>query len=404
MRLGAKMSLDAEVVVVGGSVAGATVAAFLGGRGRSVVVLDRARFPRDKPCGEGVMPHGVDVLAQLGLHDALLAAGARPLNGVRYTVAGGASAMACFPPRPGSSAVALGVRRTVLDRLLLDRARAARDVCVLENFAVRSLVREDGRLTGVTDGERVVRGGIVVGADGLRSTLRRALGWEAPRGGRPRYAVVGHFRLGEERLPPVVDVVFADGVESYLTPLGNGEALVALLVERAGMRRFAGDLAGGYLRTLRALPHVPSLLAGAELLPGVRATGPFAVRARRVAGGNALLIGDAAGFRDPITGEGMASALLQARAAARVIDAALAAGDAPDLSPFSAEHRLTTTTGDRLTRIALLLAGSGVLRRRAVVGLRRRDGLLAKLLAVNSGHAGLGSLSPRDWLALTTGI
>jgi flavin-dependent dehydrogenase len=112
----------------------------------------------------------------------------------------------------------------------------------------------------------------------------------------------------------------------------------------------------------------------------------------------------AAGFLDPITGEGMASALLQARAAARVIDAALASAAATDLSPYAAEHRLITTTGDRLTRIALLLANSNVLTRRAMRGLRRRRGLFEKLLAVNSGRADLGSLSPRDWLALTTGF
>ena len=187
--------------------------------------------------------------------------------------------------------------------------------------------------------------------------------------GRRRYAVGGHFRLPRRRFPPLVDVVFAHGVESYATPLGDDEALVALLMERQAMRRFAGDLEGGYLRTLRTLPHVPELLAGAEPEHDVRATGPFAARATRVAGGNVLLVGDAAGFLDPITGEGMASALLQARAAARVIDAALAAGGPIDLSAYTAEHRMITATGDRLTRVALLLAGSSLLTRRAMRGI-----------------------------------
>lgn len=398
------MTVDADVIVVGGSIAGAATAAFLARHGRRAVVLDRLRFPRDKPCGEGLMPHGVDVIRQLGLLDALLATGARPLSGVRYTIADGTSASACFPEHPGGAGFALGVRRTLLDRLLLDHARSLGGVRVEEGFAVRGVVREGGRVVGVSDGRRTLRARVIVGADGLRSTLRRALGWEAQRGRRRRYAVVGHFRLPHDRLPPLVDVVFSRGMESYVTPLGNDEALVALLMGREEMRRFAGDLAGAYLRTLRSLPHVPELLCGAEPGPGVRATGPFAAGATRVAGGNALLVGDAAGFLDPITGEGMASALLQARAAARVIDAALAAGGPIDLAPYAAEHRLITTTGDRLTRIALLLAGSSLLTRRAMRGLRGRQGLFEKLLAVNCGRAGLGALSPRDWLALTVGV
>src|SRR5262249_3738367 len=162
----------------------------------------------------------------LGLLEPLLAAGARPLNGVRYTIAGGASAVARFPALAGGASFALGVRRTLLDRLLLDRAGGEDGVRVEEGFAVREIVDERGRLAGVTNGCRTWRARVIVGADGLRSTVRRALGWGASSGGRRRYAVVGHFRVPASRVPPLVDVVFAEGVESYLTPLGNDELLV----------------------------------------------------------------------------------------------------------------------------------------------------------------------------------
>src|SRR5205823_6329576 len=153
---------------------------------------------------------------------------------------------------------------------------------------------------------------------------RRLLGWDASRTRPRRYAVVGHLRLPSGRaLSPEIEVVLDRGMEAYVTPLGGGEALVALLGDRSLMRRFAGDLAGGYGRVLRSERRLRVMLDGAELLPGVHATGPFGARSRTVAGRGVLLVGDAAGFLDPITGEGMATALQQARAAAGVIDSAL---------------------------------------------------------------------------------
>lgn len=169
------------------------------------------------------------------------------------------------------------------------------------------------------------------------------------------------------------------------------------------MQRFAGNLAGSYEHTVRAQPHLSRLLTGATLLSGVRATGPFAVRAQSVAGDGVMLVGDAAGFLDPITGEGMASALQQAQAAAKVIDRALRAGSTLDLSAYAAEHRRITRTGTLLTWVALGLCSFPALTPRAMAGLQSRPGLFDRLLAVNCGYAGLQSVSPRDWLALLSG-
>ena len=89
--------MNADVVVVGGSVAGSATAAFLARRGHNVVILDRARFPRDKPCGEGLMPHGVDLLSELGVLDRVRASGATELTGVRYTLDNCRTVRAGFP-------------------------------------------------------------------------------------------------------------------------------------------------------------------------------------------------------------------------------------------------------------------------------------------------------------------
>ncbi|HLZ70959.1 MAG TPA: NAD(P)/FAD-dependent oxidoreductase [Dehalococcoidia bacterium] len=394
----------ADAVIVGGSVAGAATAAFLARRGRRVVVLERARFPRDKPCGEGIMPHGVDVLAELGLARALREAGAREVHGVRYTLPDGRSASASFSKRIGGSQVALGLRRLALDELLARQVAALPGVDFVQGVRVCGLRRAPDAVVALGDGGQTWRGRVLVGADGLHSRVRAWLGWDGGRRRPRRYGVVGHFRLRAGELPPLIDVLIAPGLEAYLTPLDRGDALVALLGGESLMRRFAGRLHDAFAAIVAEQPVLGARLRGAELLPGVRATGPFAARARRVAGSRALLVGDAAGFLDPITGEGMASALVQARAAAGVIDRALRRGERPNLSEFSDLHRSITRQGAVLTWLALALCASPALSSRAMCGLQRRPGLFGRLLAINSSRAALSSLTPRDWLALLTGI
>lgn len=394
----------ADVVIVGGSVAGAATAAFLGRRGRRVIVLERAHFPREKACGEGLMPHGVDVLAELGLLDAVRSAAGRELVGVRHLLPDGRSASARFPACSGGSDVALGVRRLALDALLAQHAASLPGVEFVQGVRVTGLRRTADGLISASDGRRGWQGRVLVGADGVHSRVRDWLGWDGGRRWPRRYGVVAHYRLRSDAPPPWIEVLIARGMEAYLTPLGGREALVALLGGRGFMRRFAGDLQGGFAATIAAQPPLRERLAGAALLPGVRAIGPFAARARCVAGRRALLVGDAAGFLDPITGEGMASALLQARAAAEVIDRALDRARPPDLSAYAEEHRRITRQGRSLTWLALALCSSPRLSSRAMEGLRRRPGLFAKLLAINGGRAGFGSLTPRDWIALFSGL
>jgi menaquinone-9 beta-reductase len=125
---------ETDVAVVGAGPSGATTALLLARRGYRVTVLDRARFPRDKACGEGLMPPGVGVLRRLGLYETVLATGARPLQGVTYQLEGGdPAATATFPNAPaGEPRWGLGVRRTSFDAVLVDALRGEPTVTLRE--------------------------------------------------------------------------------------------------------------------------------------------------------------------------------------------------------------------------------------------------------------------------------
>lgn len=377
-----------DVAVVGAGPAGAAVAIDLARRGRRVVLVDRARFPRRKACGEGLFPGGVRALQGLGLGAACLG-NAVPLESLRFT-AGAASVEA---PLPSGG---LGIRREWLDAALVDQARAA-DVEVRTGVTVRGLLHERRRLAGVATEAGPVFARAVVAADGLHSRLRRQAGLDGRRPGE-RYGVSGHVRL-LGRPAPRVEVYFEDGFELYLTPVGEDQANVAMLLRRPLMASFAGDLRGGFAARLEAHPR----FAGAELLDQPLVAGPFPRTCRRAWRGNLVLAGDAAGFFDGISGEGMSAALLGAGACARALDQWLDDEDARHLRRYDAERRVLVLNAELLARLSLVLARKPGLAARGVGNLSRRPETFARLVAISAGEAPLRSFGVRDALALVAG-
>lgn len=399
-----------DAIVVGAGPAGATFASYLGQEGRRVLVLEASRFPRDKPCGEGILPGGVSVLDELGLLDQIYAAGGQPIGGVRYSLAGGRTARASFPaaPRGRSHGEGVGLRRLALDQILAGRARAECSVCLLEGERVTAVARlEDGwRVWTAGGGEHCAP--LLVGADGYRSSIRRILGWQRPASGS-RYGVIGHVRLSGRQMRCLgsdVHVVLRPGLETYFAPVGPQEALVALLCSRRTMRQAAGDLRGAYQRWVLNDPILGRHLANGTFDTTITACGPFPSRAMRVYGDGVLLLGDAAGFYDPISGEGLSRSLLGGRLGARVAERALSTGSLAEaaLEPYASGLAHLTRDSQRLTRLALLICSSDRLAAAAMRGLQRDKLLLPHLLGIAAGAWGFSALSPRDWLALAAGI
>lgn len=304
--------------------------------GLDVVVREPRDGPIDKACGEGLMPGAVAELAALGVvprgHD---------LDGIRYVdgLGGGSGVSARFAAGPGR-----GVRRTVLHAALSEQlAEAGIDV---EPRPVRS-VHDAGDHVDV-DGERTR---YLVAADGLHSPTRRLVGLEADRpGGRRRFGLRCHVR--QEPWSSFVEVHWSTRAEAYVTPVDDDLVGVAILTE-------SGE---GFDDALADFPVLRERLTGERTR--VRGAGPLRQKVHARAAGRVLLVGDAAGYVDALTGEGIALGLAQARAAVACL-----AADRPDR--YERQARRLGLRQEVLTHALLLATGSRVVRRRLVPAAER---------------------------------
>jgi menaquinone-9 beta-reductase len=319
-----------DVLVVGAGPAGSAAAALLARAGFAVAAVDRAGFPRDKACSEYMSPETVRLLDRFGVVPALEAAGAVPLQGTVVTAARGSRlhgrfALAGPPPfRP----TGLAVSRRVLDHALVGAAREAGAV-VLERTAVEELVYDRGAVAGAVvrddrGGRRVLRARLTVGADGLRSLVARRIGRR--RHGRPRrLAFVAHVD-GVEGMGDSAELHVGRRAYAGLNPIGGGRTNVALVVAAELAAAARGRAERFFLEALGQFPGVDQRVSGGTLARPVLATGPFAAWSGRVVADGAALVGDAADFFDPFTGEGICSALRGAMLLAGAAEEALARG------------------------------------------------------------------------------
>jgi len=339
-------SQAAQVIVVGGGPAGAATAFHLARAGIHATILDRAHFPRDKPCSEYMSPQASRILDEMGVLEQIERSGAAHLAGMRVHAPNGTAFQGRFADVEGFRGYrdrGLALRRTILDHLLLDRARAVGAV-VCEGVRVIDLRRDsNGRVTGVDAiderGERrTLSASIVVGADGLRSVVARRLDLAATRLAQRRVAFVTHF-AGIDMGDSGEMHVDHDGYLG-LADVGGGMTNVAVVVPRARAREASGDPAGFVDAWIGRRRHVAPRFAKAVRVTPVLATGPFASAARRAWAPGAALVGDAADFFDPFTGEGIYAALRGAELLVpRIIDALSATAPADGDASLAAYDR-----------------------------------------------------------------
>jgi flavin-dependent dehydrogenase len=320
-----------DLLVAGGGPAGLVTALHAARAGLDVEVWEPRPGAVDKACGEGLMPGALASLQALGVDPA-----GHAFRGIRY-LGSGWTADADFPAAPGR-----GIRRTTLHRALREAAITAG--ARVEPRAVRGVTQDDDAVR--VDG---LRAGHLVAADGLHSPLRHALGLQVRAAPHPRSGLRRHFRTPP--WSPYVEVHWGREVEAYVTPVADDLVGVAVLASSKG----------SFDDRLRGLPDLEARLRACEPVGDVRGAGPLRQGARRRVAGRVLLVGDAAGYVDALTGEGLALAFAQADAAVRAITDGAPQRYERDWATLTRRYRWLTTallvgTRPRVVRRALVPA------------------------------------------------
>jgi 2-polyprenyl-6-methoxyphenol hydroxylase-like FAD-dependent oxidoreductase len=342
------------------------------------------------------MPPGVEALRRMGLLEHVLATGARPIAGVTYQHSSAAARVKVpFPAPPGGGpAHGLGVRRTSFDAVLVDAVRREPFAVVREAECVTRLIRDAGRVTGVTTTSGEIRARAVIAADGLHSPIRSWMGLRVSPRARLRYGLAGHWRV-ETRDLNAITVTLAGDHEWYEAPVGPDLLLVSILTERSQPPVTPRSYAAAARRSVPALRD-------AELASGPLGAAQFHQRVRRVAEHGVFLVGDASGYDDPTTGDGIAIGMLLAERVAENVGDFLTARVPIEVAEarYARDHIQLVRDRRRLTQLALFLARSPHLSRRALERAVRDPRALGKLVAINCGYQTFRDLTPRDWLSL----
>jgi flavin-dependent dehydrogenase len=364
-----------DVFVIGGGPAGLAAAIAARLKGFDVTVADAAQPPIEKACGEGLMPDALAAIERLGV--TIGPDQSAPFRGIRFVDDGG-SVAADFPVRRG-----VGIRRIRLHQLLLDRA---------SEVGVRMLWGH--RVRGIRDGGALIAGQEiqcrwVIGADGQNSRVRCWGGLESAHYESLRFGFRRHYRLAP--WSDYMEIHWGPDHQMYVTPVGREEVCLALIT-RDSRLRLDGALRCYY-------PELALKLAGAVGLTAQRGAVTISRRLRRVFRGSTVLVGDASGSVDAITGDGLCLSFRQAIALAD----ALAIGD---LRSYESAHRSLERRPAFMGRLMLSLDRSSWLRRRAIKALSSKPEIFANLLAMHVGESSFadflsGAMLPLGWHILT---
>jgi flavin-dependent dehydrogenase len=310
-----------DVVIVGAGPAGSATALLLARRDYRVVIVDRARFPRSKPCGEYLNPGAVAILDRLGLVPAVRAAGSS-LSGMYVAGADGTTVWAPFPAGQG-----LLITRDRLDHALLLEAACA-GAQVIEGYRVDAVTPGPAPSVAGRRGSRSLRlaARLVVGADGLRSVVARRAG-PLEMAAHAHYTVGAHF-AGLQVSGPRGDLHLGRGFYAGAAHHGGGIGNVVVALPRAAFVRAGGDAEAAFAQACAALPALRAIMRGARRISKFASVGPLGYTHRQATGDGILLVGDAAATINPMTGEGIYLALHGAELAAAAADLALRGGRA----------------------------------------------------------------------------
>lgn len=385
---------ESDVLVVGAGPAGSALGGLLAANGFSVTIVDRQRHPRPKPCGELLNPGAVKILDALGLSGTLEALGPAKILGWRMRTTGAPEAVA----RYADSATGLSVARSRLDEALALWA-VRQGATLVESTQVRSatLSPYPTAQTIEADGSRAERTArVLVGADGLQSLIARALDPDRPAPGKRKVSLTAHMRGRLDRAD--LGIMFiSDDVTVGLSPITeSGDLWNATVV--VDPKRFGAEVASdaeGFHRRMLAKAGLP-WESEPVLTEGPWASGPFDRPTRRVSGAGMLLVGDASGYFDPLTGQGVYRALRSAQLAFGVLREVLQRGDVVPsrarLARYARQLRRSVRPGRSMQRAVEFVVSHRAVRRLAFARLAAYPSAADRLIRVIGDAAPVASL------------
>lgn len=311
-----------DVAIAGAGPAGAFAAMLLARAGLKVRVFDRARFPRHKLCGDTLNPGALGVLRRHTGVESLLER-SDPIYGMRLTGPGGVRVEGVY----GSGIAGRAITRAVLDQWLIDKAAEA-GAQFEENAPVRDVLLVDGRVGGLAvdngsrntgAGHRAHRARVVIAADGRRSTIAIGRGLSR-QPARPRRWAIGSYFTGVTGVTTFGEMHVRPGHYIGVAPVPGGLINVCLVVPRESRTdRSLANPTDVLLAAVNGDPELAPRFTDARPVDPAVMLGPMAVDATAAGAPGLLLAGDAAGFIDPMTGDGLRFALMGAELAAAVV-------------------------------------------------------------------------------------
>lgn len=378
--------MTVDVAIAGGGPAGSSAALVLAAAGLETLVIDKAQFPRNKACGEYVSAGAIDLLRGLGLEPAL-APRAAPLRGIRLS---GNGVRVELPfSQPGWSLPRISLDDEML-RAAIDRGAAylqarVEDVREEDSGAVLTLREPTGEV-------REVRARFAIGADGSQSLVAKRCGLSVAPRGEQRFALGGHY-AGLRDLDRFVEM-FVEGSSYFaVNPFDAAHANIMVIVREQELSARKDDVDRFIRERARALSGDSVRFADARLEGKRMAVGPLAHATSAITTENILLAGDAAGFIDPFTGQGVYLALRAGIGAGRAISAAFARPSSAreSIEIYSADLSREMRRRGRLARIVRSFVGSPALSKRVARNVERDPRRVQVLI---DAIAGCGPVEP----------
>lgn len=350
-----------DLLVAGAGPAGLSTAIAAASRGLSVVVTDSHRPSIDKACGEGLMPPAVEALGRLGVD--LNTTEHTPFRGIRFLDATdpSASAQGLFRSAPG-----IGIRRTRLHQLMLDRATSL-GVQFQWQTTVQTIETAGAGHPKVSTTAGIFQPRFLVGADGQHSRMRTLAGLDRKSSGSTRIGIRQHYAAKPHT--DLVEVYWSNAGQAYVTPISSSELCVAFVYRSRPSTR----------DDLSLFPALAARLRHATPIGASRGAITLTRSLRRVTRGNIVLVGDASGSVDAITGDGLALCFQQSLALAHAIST-------ENLAQYQQAHTRISRLPRLMSHLLLLMDRHPALFTRALHAFSRRPSLFPDLLSMHTGE------------------